>query len=167
MIQLLEYLQSESTEFEKAAYSGVSKFEFGLNNVGEDTEYLYSRLSSGPWCKQTTALLGPAVKSLICFNLRRERHYDAYGEHFFLTIPVLGKTVLAASDVVIDPTYKQFLNPDLIGNNELPNIFIGTRMSIFELMQTPPFVESTFDHDDWGTSPNIFLEKTLVELEDI
>jgi hypothetical protein len=66
------------------------------------------------------------------------RDDGAWG-HMFVSGIEAGQQSLLPEDFVIDPTYRQFLDPS--STEDLPNIFVGPRAVVMDLVETGMFAD--------------------------
>lgn len=141
-------------ELERRVYDPLIERKLHLTPAegSEHQAYLRKRMAMGRFCVEATELAEAALEELGVSGVEAEHHARVSGDedlhHHFLVIPSVTDIT---RDTVIDFTYLQFTrNWNMAIAEARPNIFLGSRADILELMADSSFAEpnagSLYEH---------------------
>ncbi len=120
-----------------------------------DLSGLYRRIAMDTKCTETTFYGRHFMAALGGSAVMREYHVlDDNWAHWFYSVPSQ-RNKISEEDIVVDPTYLQFADRVESISDEMPNVFIGARKAVIDLMLDESF--STMSH-----AAGLYRETSLI-----
>lgn len=130
-------------EFEAAVYDPLVETMFGEIDDSAELESARTLVSVMNHCRETSEAGHEFFKRRLGhISVRLEVHVQPDEHHHFLSIPEPESNQLSPEDLIIDPTYLQYLRNrrDQAALKGHQRVFIGTRAAIMQLMEGSDFL---------------------------
>ncbi len=141
MSDTIEQIRMALPLLEEAVYDPLAKpmLMAGFDDE-ESREYVRKRVAMGRFCRETSSAGKLFFARMGMYSVKHEMHAIKDWQHHFLSERTR-EMALSPDDTIIDPTYLQFAKERDVEELLIkwPNVFIGARGAIIELMNDTDF----------------------------